>query len=99
MAKHRNRIATALFALVLFAGGAIAQYSGGGLWGRGTAGDVVTIENPDTGIKQDQTIGDDGKYRFERIPVGEYVVTIKHADGTSEAKKVRVALGTNTYVK
>ena len=99
MATHRNRFALALLALALFAGTAFAQYSGGGAWGRATKGDVVTIESPETGIKREETVGDDGKYRFERIPVGEYTVTITHADGTSDVRKVRVALGTNTFIK
>jgi hypothetical protein len=100
VARFVHRLAVALFALGLFISSAIAQQSGGGLWGRAKAGDAVHIENPDTGTKQDQTVAEDGRYRFERIPVGIYTVTITHADGTQDPpKKVRVQLGTNTYVK
>ena len=100
MAKPVHRFAVALFALGLFISSAFAQHSGGGLWGRAKAGDVVRIENPETGTKQDQTLSEDGRYRFERIPVGTYTVTVTHADGTQDPpKKVRVQLGTNTFVK
>ena len=100
MTRSIHRCAVAVAALMLVVSGAWAQYSGGGLWGRGKSGDVVRIENADTGVKQDQTLAEDGKYRFERIPVGTYTVTVTHADGTQDPpKKVCVQLGTNTYVK
>jgi hypothetical protein len=99
MARHASRLALAFLALGLFASSAIAQYSGGGLWGRGKAGDTIRIENTDTGVNREEKLAADGKYRFERIPVGTYVLTITHADGTMDLPvKVRVALGTNTYV-
>jgi hypothetical protein len=99
MARHATRVASALLAAGLFASAAFAQYSGGGLWGRAKSGDAVRVENPDTGVVREETLAEDGKYRFERLQVGIYTVTITHPDGTSETKKVRVALGTNTYVK
>ncbi|KGQ18130.1 Oar protein [Lysobacter dokdonensis DS-58] len=100
MIRLPHRVLAAIAALCLSISCAYAQYSGGGLWGRAKAGDVVHIENADTGVKQDQTLAEDGKYRFERIPVGVYTITITHADGTVDPpKKARVALGTNTYVK
>ena len=99
MARHAHRIVVAFVAAPLFAGSALAPYSGGGLWGKGTTGDVVKIENADTGVTREETLTEDGKWRFERIPVGVYTVTITHQDGTTETKKARVALGTNTYVK
>ena len=100
MARHAHRIVVAFVAATLFAGSALAQYSGGGLWGRGKTGDVVKIENADTGVTREETLTEDGKWRFERIPVGVYTITVTHSDGTAdEPKKARVALGTNTYVK
>jgi hypothetical protein len=100
MKRSVHRILAAIAALALFVSAAHAQYSGGGLWGRATAGDVVQIENTELGTKRNETVPEDGKYRFERIPVGTYTVTITHPDGTQDPpKKVRVQLGTNTYVK
>ncbi|MGO4552317.1 carboxypeptidase-like regulatory domain-containing protein [Lysobacter sp. 2RAF19] len=95
---HRSFVAVA--ALGLFVSTAYAQHSGGGLWGRAKTGDVVHIENTDIGTKREQTMTEDGKYFFERMPVGIYTLTITHADGTTDApKKIRVQVGTNTYVK
>ena len=59
----------------------------------------MKIENADTGVSREETLPEDGKWRFERIPVGIYTITITHKDGTTETKKARVQLGTNTYVK
>ncbi len=95
---HRFLVAIATFGL--FVSTAYAQHSGGGLWGRAKSGDVVRIENTDIGTKREQTLTEDGKYYFERMPVGIYTLTITHADGTQDApKKIRVQVGTNTYVK
>ena len=100
MNRFVHRFVVAIAAFGLFISAAYAQHSGGGLWGRAKAGDTVRIENAEIGTKREQAMTEDGKYYFERIPVGIYTLTVTHADGTQDQpKKVRVQLGTNTYVK
>ena len=95
-----KRHAIALAAASLFAFGANAQESSGGIMGVAAAGDTIEVQSPDNGVRREMTIVDAGKYQFRRLPLGTYVVTVKHADGTTEKEKtVAVRAGTTTRVK
>ena len=95
-----KRHAIALAAASLFAFGANAQESTGGIMGVAAAGDTIAVHAPDTGVRREMTVEDAGKYQFRRLPLGTYVVTVKHADGSQEKeKKVAVRAGTVTRVK
>jgi len=92
-------VAIAVFSLA-FATGAIAQSSSGGLIGEGKAGDTVIIQGPDNGFHRQMEIKEDGKYQVRRIPLGDYTVVIKHADGTfSPAQTVSVRVGSTARVQ
>ena len=75
--------AVALAIGLLFGAGAKAQSNtSGNLAGRATAGDQITVQNTRTGFLRTITVGKNGRFRLGSLPVGEYLVTLKHADGT-----------------
>jgi hypothetical protein len=79
---------------------ASAQHSSGNLMGEAKAGDTVVLQAPDIGINREVTIEKDGKFHVRRLPMGTYIVTVRHADGTSEeAKKIVVRGGTTVRVQ
>ncbi len=77
-----------------FAGGVYAQSTVGAINGRATSGDTVTISNPATGFTRTMTVAGDGSYRFASLPIGQYEVTRKTADGTTATRQARVNVGT-----
>ena len=96
----KKRLSIALAAAALFAFGANAQDSTGGIVGNANAGDTVELHAPEIGVHREVSVEATGKYKINRLPVGVYVVTIKHADGTADAaKKVAVRVGTTTRLK
>ena len=79
---------------------ASAQHSTGNLMGEAKAGDTVVLQAPEIGVNREIAIEKDGKFNVRRLPMGTYVVTIRHADGTSdEPKAVAVRGGTTARVQ
>jgi hypothetical protein len=97
--RFRNPLRFAALALALGAGLALAQSPVGALAGRGTPGDVAVVTNPKTGMSREVTIPKSGRYQLRNLPIGEYVVVIRHADGREEAPKgVAVHIGITVRV-
>jgi hypothetical protein len=95
-----TRHTIAFVVCTLLAPVAFAQQSSGNLAGDGKAGDTVRVERTETGFVRELKVEQDGKYRMPRIPIGIYVVTVTHADGTkSKPQEVRVQTGTTARVK
>lgn len=86
--------------MVLASGGAQAQSNiSGSIFGKAAAGDVIVIENPDTGFKREIQAGSDGSYRASQTPSGTYTVTVRRADGsTLKRENVIVNVGVGTPV-
>jgi hypothetical protein len=99
MSKFFQAVALGTLALAAsFA--ASAQHSTGNLMGEAKAGDTVVLQAPEIGVKREIAIDKDGKFSVRRLPMGTYVVTVRHADGTSEEPKaVAVRGGTTVRVK
>ena len=99
MSKFTQSIAVGTLALAAsFA--ASAQHSTGNLMGEAKAGDTVVLHAPEIGVNREIAIDKDGKYSVRRLPMGTYVVTVRHADGTSEEPKaVAVRGGTTVRVQ
>lgn len=77
-----------------------AQHSTGNLMGEARVGDTVVLQAPEIGIQREISITRDGKYHVRRLPMGSYVVTVRHADGSSEQPKaVEVRAGTTARVQ
>jgi hypothetical protein len=87
ISKTCTRIAVGVAAALCMAAGANAQRSSGNISGEAVAGDTVVVEGSNTGFHREVTLKKDGKYRVSSVPTGEYVVTVKHADGTADAAK------------
>lgn len=88
-----KRTALSIALGMCFAGGAQAQSNtAGAIVGRATAGETITITNPNTGFTRSATVGGDGSFRFSALPTGQYTVTT--SGGAS--KSVVVNVGTAT---
>jgi RNase adaptor protein for sRNA GlmZ degradation len=95
MSRFHNAIAVGALALAAsFA--ASAQHSSGNLMGEAKAGDTIVLQAPEIGVKREIAIDKDGKFNVRRLPMGTYVVTVRHADGTSEDPKAVVVRGGTT---
>ena len=77
-----------------------AQHSTGNVMGEAKVGDTVLLQAPEIGVKREISIDRDGRYHVRRLPTGTYVVTVRHADGSSdEPKSVVVRGGTTARVQ
>ena len=77
-----------------------AQQASGNVMAEAKAGDTIVVENPQIGFHREVTLEKDGRYTMRRVPIGSYVVTVRHADGTAEpGKGVRVQTGTTARVQ
>lgn len=95
----RNSI-LALVAALGFAATAQAQQASGNIRGDAVTGDTVTAVNESVGFRREITVDKDGRYDMRRLPLGTYVVTVKHADGSQSApKQIRVQAGTTARVQ
>ena len=101
IAHPRRKLALAVAAAVALggAGSALAQNNNSGyIYGSANPGDVVHIENTATGLKRDITIGQDGGYRANSLPIGNYNVTLLRNGATVDTRKdvlTQISLGTN----
>ena len=95
-----KRTALAFAATALIAFGAHAQQASGNIAGTAVTGDTVEVKGNGTGFHRELKIEKDGKYQLRSVPLGEYVVTVKHADGTAETPKgVAVRAGSTARIK
>ena len=95
MSKLINAVAVGALALgATFA--ANAQHSSGNVMGEAKAGDTIVLEAPEIGLTREITVDKDGKYNFRRLPMGTYIVTVRHADGSAEPQKAVVVRGGTT---
>ena len=70
---------------------ALAQSSVGSVYGKTTAGSVVSLTDTDTGVTQTAKASGAGDFVFSALPPGMYVV--KDASGTSQTIEVKAGLG------
>lgn len=77
-----------------------AQDTSGNIVGDGRAGDTVTVDSSNIGFHREMTLEKDGRYQMRHVPIGDYVVSLRHADGTAEPTKViRVQTGATARVR
>ena len=95
MSNFLKSVAIGALALgVTFA--ANAQHSSGNVMGEAKAGDTIVLQAPEIGVTREITIDKDGKYSVRRLPMGTYIVTVRHADGSAEPQKAVVVRGGTT---
>ena len=76
-----------------------AQSATGAVAGRATAGDQITITNPDTGLSRTISVGADGVYRLAQLPVGDYTLVVaRYGQAVGEPITVNGGLGGTTTV-
>ena len=97
-AKRFKRSALTVALGLCFIGGVQAQTTVGAVTGRAASGDTITVANPATGFSRSITVDADGNYRFSALPIGEYTVTRKTADGTTASRPARVSVGTSANI-
>ena len=89
-----RRTALALAAGALLASAQVyAQQSTGSISGQGKSGDVVTVTSKSIGITRQVVVDKSGTFGASQLPAGEYVVTIKRADGSTSTQTVIVQPG------
>jgi hypothetical protein len=94
-----KRSALSLAVGMVLASGAHAQAVSGSIFGQADPGDVVVIENPDTGFKREIAVSSDGSFRASQTPAGTYVVSVRKKDGSVfKTENVVVNVGTGTPV-
>ena len=98
--KGLQRSALSVALGVCLVSGVYAQSNANGsLFGRADAGSTVIIEDASTGVHREITVQADGTYRASSLPIGNYRVVMKRADGTeSVVENARVSVGTGTPV-
>jgi hypothetical protein len=87
MSKLNARALTLALAMTA-AGFASAQSPTANIAGQAKPDDVITIQNVDTGFTREVKPKDNGRYQLRNLPIGNFSVTVKHADGTSDAPKI-----------
>lgn len=98
--KSLKNSALAALAALTFAVAASAQQASGNIMGEAVTGDTIVVRNASIGFQRELSIKEDGKYNVRRVPIGDYVVTVKHADGSeSQPKQITVQAGTTARVK
>jgi hypothetical protein len=98
--RRKLTLAVAFAVAAAASGGAFAQSNAtGSIFGSATPGDVVHIENTDTGLRRDITVDSSGRYRANSLPIGVYDVTLMH-NGTAvdTHKKVQTQISQSTDV-
>jgi hypothetical protein len=88
MINSTKRIALSLALGLLLAGTAAAQSSVAHISGTAKAGDTVLVQNVDTGFQREVPVKPNGRYGLRNLPTGKFTVTVKHADGTTDAPKL-----------
>ncbi|MFC4314060.1 TonB-dependent receptor domain-containing protein [Steroidobacter flavus] len=85
--------------LIATAPTALAQSTGGSVFGQAASGDTVIVEGEGTGFRREIAVGSDGSYRVPALSPGRYKVTLRHQDGTTVIRDgVLVSAGTGTPV-
>jgi hypothetical protein len=87
--------------LAFGSGAAMAQATAGAIVGNGKPGETVVISNEKTGFSKEVTVKENGKFRLANLFPGEYVVVVKHEDGSAGlGKRLRVNAGSSSrYVE
>lgn len=92
LSKGVKRTALSLALGACFIGGVQAQSNtAGAITGRATAGDTITVTNPNTGFSRTLTVSGDGSYRFSALPTGQYTVTSSGGGSRNVTVNVGVA--------
>jgi hypothetical protein len=97
--KTFNKLVLAIIVTMSLATAANAQQASGNIIGKAVAGDTVVVRGNGTGFHRELEIRKDGKYNLRAVPAGEYIVNIRHADGTEETKAVVVRVGSSARVQ
>ncbi|TWI06325.1 hypothetical protein IP90_00591 [Luteimonas cucumeris] len=99
LVKGLKRSALTVALGLSFVGGVQAQTNtAGAVVGRAVAGDTITIENPATGFSRTVAVSGDGSFRVSQVPIGQYTITRKGADGTTSTRTANVSVGTAANV-
>ena len=67
--------------------------SAGAISGRAAAGTVVTIENRAIGFTRNVTVNQSGDFSVSQLPPGNYTLTARKPDGTTDTRQVAVVTG------
>lgn len=96
----KKSVCAMIVVLGFAAASAQAQRSSGNIIGDAAKGDTVIVEGQGTGFHREVAIDRDGRYNLRSIPLGEYTVKVKRADGSeTEPKRIFVRAGSTARVQ
>ena len=96
----RSILSVALLAALLGAGGTAAQSSVAHINGNAETGNIVSVENLETGYTRALTVGKNGRFQFRSLPTGTYDVVIREPDGDIvKSQMVALRVGSTASVK
>lgn len=99
LAKGLKRSALTVALGFCFIGGVQAQTNtAGAISGQAASGDTITIVSPSTGFSRTVTVTGDGSYRVSGLPIGQYTITRKGADGSTSTRNATVNVGSSSNV-
>jgi hypothetical protein len=98
-ALRRNALAVALSFCVMSGAVHAQSNTAGSVFGQAQPGATVVIENTQTGLTRQITVGADGAFRASSLPTGQYKITLTRADGSIEVREnITVNVGTGASV-
>src|SRR6187402_746622 len=87
-ARRKLALAVAFAISIGGAGSAPAQSNAtGAIYGSATPGDIIHIENTDSGLRRDITVDSGGRYRANSLPIGNYTVSLMHNGAVVDTHK------------
>ncbi|HET6725096.1 MAG TPA: TonB-dependent receptor [Gammaproteobacteria bacterium] len=91
-------IATAVGAFGVSATAMAASKTSGGIYGEAPAGSTVIATNNGTGLTRQVTVGDDGRFSFSAVPIGNYTVRVEQNGNVTETGVVLVTINQSSHV-
>lgn len=90
--------ALAVFSMAIAPSVHAQSNSAGSIFGKVENGDTIVVENVDTGLIREISVGDDGRYNASALPIGNYVVRLENDGEVVETRSdvlVRIGSGSN----
>jgi hypothetical protein len=97
--RFSNPLTALALAGLLAAQSSQAQVSTGAFSGKFAPTDTVTLRNLGSNQTREVKVKADGSFWARRLPVGDYEITVRHADGSESRFKASARIGTTTRIE
>jgi hypothetical protein len=88
------------FAATFYGGSALAQSTVGDITGSAAyvQGETIQVQNLDSGVTREVTVGADGRFRASSLPIGHYQLNLIQNGQTVDSRKLSVVAGQTAQV-